>query len=91
MLAWMNQQAIAETLRSGRVTYYSRSRQKLWRKGATSGHTQHLDTMRIDCDGDALLLSVTQQGPACHTNRHSCFYLEVETHQQQIVVRSTQE
>jgi len=91
MLAWMNRSAIEETLASGRVTYYSRSRQELWRKGDTSGHTQRLETMRIDCDGDALLLSVTQQGPACHTDRTSCFYLEVETQQQQIVVRSAPE
>ncbi len=91
MLAWMNQEAIEETLRSGRVTYYSRSRQQLWCKGDTSGHTQHLETMRIDCDGDALLLSVIQRGPACHTNRNSCFYLHVEAEQQQIVVLSTQE
>lgn len=91
MLAWMNQTAIEETLRSGRVTYYSRSRQELWRKGDTSGHTQQLGTMRIDCDGDALLLSVIQQGPACHTNRNNCFYLEVEPGRQQLVVRSAPE
>lgn len=88
MLAWMNRTAIVETLRTGRVTYYSRSRSELWRKGDTSGHTQHLKTMRIDCDGDALLLTVNQQGPACHTNRANCFYLEVEPDSQFIQVTS---
>ena len=74
MLAWMNAQAVQVTLRTGRVTYWSRSRQALWEKGATSGHTQRLVEMRIDCDRDALLLVVEQTGPACHTNRRSCFY-----------------
>ncbi len=74
MLAWMNAQAVEVTLRTGRVTYWSRSRQALWEKGATSGHTQRLVEMRIDCDRDALLLVVEQTGPACHTNRRSCFY-----------------
>ncbi len=88
MLAWMNRTAIDETLRQGRVTYYSRSRSELWRKGDTSGHIQRLKKMRIDCDGDALLLSVVQEGPACHTHRESCFYLEVDTANTQIIVCS---
>jgi len=77
MLAWMNAEAVAETLRTGRVTYWSRSRQAFWRKGETSGHIQHLVEMRLDCDRDCLLLVVEQTGPACHTNRRSCFYTAV--------------
>ncbi|TPG61284.1 phosphoribosyl-AMP cyclohydrolase [Roseomonas nepalensis] len=73
MLAWMNAEAVAETLETGRVTYYSRSRRKLWRKGATSGQVQHLLDLRLDCDGDALLATVHQEGVACHTGRRSCF------------------
>src|ERR1700722_5290652 len=74
MLAWMNRDAVAETLATGRVCYWSRSRQSLWRKGETSGHVQHLVGLRVDCDGDALLLLVEQTGPACHTGEHSCFF-----------------
>ena len=74
MLAWMNREALLETLSSGRVCYWSRSRQELWRKGETSGHQQTLKELRIDCDGDTLLLLVDQQGPAYHTRRASCFY-----------------
>ncbi len=74
MLAWMNAAAIRETLRTGRVCYWSRSRQKLWRKGETSGHLQQLVEFRFDCDKDTLLLLVDQQGPACHTGRHNCFF-----------------
>ncbi|WAR46202.1 phosphoribosyl-AMP cyclohydrolase [Methylomonas rapida] len=74
MLAWMNREAILETLSTGRVCYWSRSRQRLWRKGETSGHHQTLKELRLDCDGDTLLLMVHQQGPACHTLRSSCFY-----------------
>ncbi|MGY6277255.1 phosphoribosyl-AMP cyclohydrolase [Methylomonas sp. MgM2] len=74
MLAWMNREALLETLTSSRVCYWSRSRQRLWRKGETSGHYQSLKELRIDCDGDTLLLLVDQQGPACHTGRRSCFY-----------------
>ena len=77
MLAWMNRDAIEATLESGRVTYWSRSRAELWRKGDTSGHVQELREFAIDCDGDALLLKVAQTGPACHTNRRCCFYLHV--------------
>ncbi|NUB42771.1 phosphoribosyl-AMP cyclohydrolase [Fertoebacter nigrum] len=74
MLAWMNAQSLAETLASGQVTYWSRSRQALWAKGATSGHVQRLVELRLDCDRDCLLLLVDQTGPACHTLRRSCFY-----------------
>ncbi|MCR0982088.1 phosphoribosyl-AMP cyclohydrolase [Roseomonas populi] len=73
MLAWMNAEAVEETLRTGRVTYYSRSRKGLWRKGETSGQVQHLIDLRLDCDGDALLATVHQDGVACHTGRRSCF------------------
>lgn len=74
MLAWMNRAALEETLASGQVCYWSRSRQQLWRKGETSGHRQRLVEARLDCDGDAILLLVEQQGPACHTGRPNCFY-----------------
>lgn len=74
MLAWMNAESIAQTLESGAVTYWSRSRQEFWVKGATSGHTQALVDLRFDCDRDCLLMSVRQIGPACHTGRRSCFY-----------------
>ncbi len=77
MMAWVNAEAVAETLRTGRVTYWSRSRGKLWRKGETSGHVQRLVELRPDCDRDCLLLLVEQTGPACHTNRRSCFYTAV--------------
>ena len=74
MLAWMNRDAVAETLATGRVCYWSRSRGQLWRKGETSGQVQRLVDLRVDCDGDALLLLVDQTGVACHTGRRSCFY-----------------
>ncbi|GGD31933.1 phosphoribosyl-AMP cyclohydrolase [Sinisalibacter lacisalsi] len=77
MLAWMNAEAVAKTLETGRVTYWSRSRQAFWIKGETSGHVQTLVEMRIDCDRDALLVRVAQEGPACHTNRRSCFYTAI--------------
>lgn len=77
MLAWMNAGAVARTLETGRVTYWSRSRQAFWAKGETSGHVQHLVEMRVDCDRDCLLMQVRQVGPACHTNRRSCFYTAV--------------
>ncbi|MCA3442972.1 MAG: phosphoribosyl-AMP cyclohydrolase [Rhodobacter sp.] len=77
MLAWMNAAALARTLETGQVTYWSRSRAELWVKGASSGHVQRLVELRIDCDRDALLLRVDQTGPACHTNRQSCFYTAV--------------
>jgi len=74
MMAWVDREALAETVRTGRVCYYSRSRGKLWRKGESSGQAQHLRELRLDCDGDAILLRVDQRGPACHTGRRSCFY-----------------
>ncbi len=74
MMAWMNAASLAETLATGQVCYWSRSRQSLWRKGETSGHRQRLVECRLDCDGDALLLLVEQQGPACHTGARSCFF-----------------
>lgn len=77
MMAWMNAESLAETLRTGRVTYWSRSRGELWRKGDTSGHVQQLVDMRVDCDRDCLLMQVDQTGPACHTNRRSCFYTAI--------------
>lgn len=77
MLAWMNAESVAETLKTGRVTYWSRSRGALWRKGETSGHVQRLVELRLDCDRDCLLVLVEQTGPACHTNRRSCFYTAV--------------
>ncbi|OYX45618.1 MAG: phosphoribosyl-AMP cyclohydrolase [Rhodobacterales bacterium 32-67-9] len=77
MLAWMNREAVARTLATGRVTYWSRSRAAFWVKGETSGHVQKLVEMRVDCDRDCLLVRVEQSGPACHTNRRSCFYTAV--------------
>lgn len=77
MMAWMNAESLRETLETGRVCYWSRSRQCFWRKGESSGHTQKLVEMRFDCDGDALLLLVDQKGAACHTYRLSCFYRSV--------------
>ncbi|MBT5430168.1 MAG: phosphoribosyl-AMP cyclohydrolase [Rhodospirillaceae bacterium] len=74
MMAWMNRDAIAETLSSGRVCYYSRSRQKLWRKGESSGQEQALRELRWDCDADTLLIMVDQKGVACHTGRRNCFF-----------------
>ncbi len=78
MLGWMDRTAIERTLEERRVWYFSRSRNTYWRKGETSGHEQELVSMRFDCDGDALLLSVNQTGPACHTYRETCFYLSVD-------------
>ncbi|MCH8466483.1 MAG: phosphoribosyl-AMP cyclohydrolase [Roseinatronobacter sp.] len=77
MMAWMNADAVARTLESGRVTYWSRSRQAFWVKGETSGHVQKLVDFRLDCDRDCLLVLVEQSGPACHTLRQSCFYTAV--------------
>lgn len=74
MMAWMNRAAVAETLTTGRVTYFSRSRNALWRKGETSGQVQRLVDLRLDCDGDTLLALVDQIGVACHTGRRSCFF-----------------
>ena len=77
MMAWMNADAVRETLATGRVCYFSRSRNRLWRKGESSGQTQHLKDFRIDCDGDTLLLLVQQDGVACHTGRRNCFFRAV--------------
>lgn len=74
MMAWMNAASLEKTLEDGIVTYWSRSRSQLWAKGMTSGHIQRLVELRVDCDRDCLLLLVDQTGPACHTNRRSCFY-----------------
>lgn len=82
MMAWMNAQAIERTLETGHVTYWSRSRQAFWIKGETSGHRQKLIEFRIDCDRDAILVKIEQTGPACHTNRRSCFYTSVEQGQE---------
>lgn len=78
MMAWMNKTSIKETLETGRVCYWSRSRQALWRKGESSGQVQMLKEFRVDCDGDTLLLLVDQTGPACHTGRRTCFYQVAE-------------
>lgn len=80
MMAWANRAAIIETLTTGRMCYWSRSRQCYWRKGESSGHAQMLHELRLDCDGDALLAVIDQTGPACHTNRRSCFYLTLDQH-----------
>lgn len=76
MMAWMNRDSLAETLATGQVCYWSRSRRSLWRKGESSGQTQRLVALRPDCDGDTLLLQVDQTGVACHTGRRTCFYRE---------------
>lgn len=77
MMAWMNAESVARTLQTRRVTYWSRSRQAFWVKGESSGHVQELVDFRVDCDRDCLLVLVNQTGPACHTNRRSCFYTAV--------------
>lgn len=76
MMAWMNDDALEATLTTRRGTYWSRSRKELWVKGATSGHVQHVREVRIDCDGDTVLVRVDQTGPACHTGTHTCFAAE---------------
>ena len=79
MLAWANRAALEETLHTGRGTYWSRSRQELWRKGDTSGHRQEVRRIAVDCDGDAVLYTLRQTGPACHTGSRSCFFTAQET------------
>ncbi len=74
MMAWMNEESLRQTLLNGEVCYWSRSRQSLWRKGETSGHTQSLKELRLDCDGDTILLRVSQKGSACHTGARTCFF-----------------
>ncbi len=86
MMAWMNRSSIEETLKTGRVCYWSRSRQAYWRKGESSGQVQQLKSMAFDCDGDTLLLKVDQTGPACHTGRRSCFFHCVDG--EQVVIDS---
>jgi phosphoribosyl-AMP cyclohydrolase len=78
MLAWMNRDALAATIATGQATYWSRSRNEMWIKGATSGHTQSVTSISLDCDGDAILLKVKQVGGACHTGERSCFHNNVE-------------
>lgn len=79
MVAWMNAEALDETVATGRAVYFSRSRQRLWRKGEESGHVQHVKELRLDCDGDVLLLKVEQVGGiACHTGRQHCFYRKLD-------------
>ena len=78
MLAWMNREALEKTLATGQMHYWSRSRNALWRKGETSGHTQALKSLTVDCDGDTLLAVIEQKGPACHTGADSCFFTPLE-------------
>lgn len=81
MMAWMNAEAVEQTVSTRRAVYYSRSRQRLWRKGESSGHVQHVKDIRLDCDGDVILLSVDQVGGiACHTGRRHCFYRRLDEH-----------
>ncbi|MBE5038902.1 bifunctional phosphoribosyl-AMP cyclohydrolase/phosphoribosyl-ATP diphosphatase HisIE [Ructibacterium gallinarum] len=77
MCAYMNEESLAQTIKTGKATYFSRSRQELWEKGATSGHVQHVKEILVDCDGDALVLKIDQEGAACHTGHPSCFYRRV--------------
>jgi len=86
MFAWMNKIALERTLSTKRVTYWSRSREQLWVKGETSGHAQSLVSMAFDCDGDTVLCQVNQSGAACHTGRHNCFYLHVDTEHRQVLI-----
>ena len=84
MVAWLNRESLAETAASGRAVYWSRSRQRLWRKGEESGHVQIVHELRLDCDGDVILLKVSQEGGiACHTGRASCFFRRLETQGEQ--------
>ena len=78
MLAYVTPEALERTRETGRAHYYSRSREELWEKGATSGHTQHVEEIRVDCDGDALLYLIDQEGGACHTGYRSCFYRTID-------------
>ena len=85
MMAWMDRDAVEETMRTGRVCYWSRSRQAPWRKGETSGHIQRLVDLRVDCDGDTLLVEVEQTGVACHTGRHNCFFRAIRDGQLEVI------
>ena len=86
MFAWMNKESLLLTISTKQVTYWSRSRQKLWKKGETSGHIQALVSMSFDCDGDVILCEVNQTGAACHTGRPGCFYLKVDLEQSKVVI-----
>ena len=88
MLAWMNRVALEQTIISGFMTYWSRSRQKLWLKGETSGHYQSVQSISFDCDGDAVLCKVRQQGSACHTGRKDCFYLGLDMDRGTVTINS---
>ena len=88
MMAWMNEEAVNKTLKTGKATYWSRSRNAFWIKGETSGHTQNVVDIRVDCDRDCILLIVDQVGPACHTNRISCFYTSVREGFEEELMRS---
>lgn len=90
MVAWMNADAVARTLATGNVTYWSRSRQAFWVKGESSGHVQRLVEMRVDCDRDCLLVLVDQTGPACHTNRRSCFYTALHDGAEVVIMAPSQ-
>ena len=79
MMAWMNRQALGKTIETGTTHFFSRSRNKLWLKGESSGHVQHVKSIRMDCDGDVLLIAVEQVGAACHDGYYSCFYREHQT------------
>jgi phosphoribosyl-AMP cyclohydrolase len=89
MMAWMDREALALTLKTGWVTYWSRSRNQLWKKGESSGHLQRLIELRIDCDGDTLLCRVNQEGPACHTGRDNCFYFSLSPDDQMVRVNQS--
>jgi len=89
MQAWMNKVAIYKTIRTGKMTYWSRSRNQYWVKGETSGHFQKLTSMRFDCDGDAILCLVEQTGAACHTGRKDCFYFEVNPEKDSVIITSS--
>ncbi|MEZ5884914.1 MAG: phosphoribosyl-AMP cyclohydrolase [Paracoccaceae bacterium] len=91
MMAWMSAESLARTLQTGQVTYWSRSRQAFWAKGESSGHVQSLREVRIDCDRDCLLLLVDQEGPACHTNRRSCFYTALRDGEEQEILKPIQD
>ena len=94
MMAWMNPESLQYSLDSGLMTYWSRSRNTLWKKGETSGHLQHIVSMQVDCDGDTLLFKVNQVGAACHTGRKHCFYFSLDSHtapaeEQQFIIDSS--
>jgi phosphoribosyl-AMP cyclohydrolase len=82
MLAWANRESLERTLAEGRMVYWSRSRQEVWRKGDTSGHVQHVEELRVDCDADAVLARVHQEGAACHTGERRCFFRGLEAPQE---------